>query len=81
MRTTSFIEKYELKIISLMRQIEEIEKKIERQEKIKSFCQKDPDSWLSSIVKLQSARIALGEAVGFLLEAGNKTLKRSRAVD
>jgi len=75
MKTTTNIEKYELQIMSLMKAVDEIKRKIEHQEKIKIFCRNDPDSLLSAVVKLQSARIALGEAVGFLLEAGNKTHK------
>ncbi len=73
MKTTTHIEKYELQIMSLMKTIDEIKRKIEHQEKIKVFCRNDPDSLLSAVVILQSARIALGEAVGFLLEAGNKS--------
>jgi hypothetical protein len=71
MKTTKTIEKYELKITSVMRDIQKIESMIHVKDGIKRFTEKNPEKIEKAIAKLREARKILNDAIGLLLESGN----------
>ena len=75
MRTSPLIERYELRIGRILNEIHELEKLIENQDGIRTFCKSNPDKVLGAVLKLQNAQINLHEAIDLLLQAGNKTQK------
>ena len=72
MNLTDKIQKYELKVYSIIKDIASLQADIERQEGIKYFCQQDPAKFKESIKKFKESQRALADAMGFLLLAGNK---------
>jgi hypothetical protein len=71
MKTTRAIEKYELKISSVMKKIQEIEKMIQVKDGITRFTEKNPEKIGETIAKLREARKILNDAIGLLLDSGN----------
>jgi phage-related protein len=71
MKTTSTIEKYELKISSAMKEIQEIEMMIQVKDGIKRFAEKNPEKIGEAVAKLREARKILNDAIGLLLDSGN----------
>jgi phage-related protein len=71
MKTTQTIEKYELRITSAMKKIQEIQSLIERRSKIMGFSFKNPDKITEAVAKLREARKNLNDAIGLLLDSGN----------
>ena len=69
---TRTIEKYQLYILSLIRQINEIEKLIENKENIRQFSKRHPDKVKKTILKLRGAKTMLYEAAKLLLDSGAK---------
>jgi hypothetical protein len=70
---TYFIEQYELKICSAIRQIMEVEKMIEQKKKIKTYSKKNPEKIVDAVIKLQNARFELENAMKCLLDAGDRS--------
>ena len=71
MKTTRTIEKYELRITSVIKEIQEIQRTLERRGGIKSFSEKNPEKIGEAIAKLTEARNILYDAIGLLLDSGN----------
>lgn len=71
MKTTKTIEKYELKITSVMKKIEEIEMMMRVKDGIKRFTVKNPDKIDEARAKLREAFKNLNDAIGLLLDSGN----------
>jgi len=71
MKTTRTIEKYELKISSVIKNIQEIQRTIEGRDGIKSFSEKNPEKIKEAVAKLMEARNILYDAIGLLLASGN----------
>ena len=69
--TTHVIEKYELKICSAIRQIDEIKKLIGSQKGIKRFAQQNPNKLGDAVRRLKNAQIELQLAIKCLLDSGN----------
>jgi hypothetical protein len=71
MKTTRTIEKYELRISSVIKKIQEIERTLEGRDGIKGFSEKNPEKIEEAVAKLREARNILYDAIGFLLDSGN----------
>ena len=71
MKTTRTIEKYELRISSVIKDIQEIQKTIEGRDGIKGFSEKNPEKIREAVAKLTEARNILYDAIGLLLDSGN----------
>lgn len=71
-KTSAVIEKYELRICSIINQITELEKMIESRKGIKRFSKDHPDKIINAVLKLQNAKAELYEAISLLLESGEK---------
>ena len=71
MKTTSTIEKYELRISSAIKEIQEIQRTLEGRDGIKGFSEKNPDKIEEAVAKLTEARKILFDAIGLLLDSGN----------
>ncbi len=72
MNITNKIQKYELKVYSIIKDIASLQTDIERREGIRSFCLQNPAKFKESIKKFKESQRALADAMGLLLEAGNK---------
>lgn len=64
------IEKYELKICSIINQITELEKMVESKKGVKKFSKINPDKLINAVLKLQKAKAELYQAIRLLLESG-----------
>lgn len=71
MKTTRTIEKYELRISSAIKEIQEIQKTLEGRDGIKGFTEKNPEKIEEAVAKLREARKILNDAIGLLLDSGN----------
>jgi hypothetical protein len=71
MKTTRTIEKYELRISSAIKEIQEIEKTLEGRDGIKGFSEKNSKKIEEAVAKLKEARKILYDAIGLLLDSGN----------
>jgi len=71
MKTTSTIEKYELRISSAIKEIQEIQRTLEGRDGIKGFSEKNPEKIGEAVAKLTEARNILNDAIGLLLDSGN----------
>ena len=71
MKTTRTIEKYELRISSFIKEIQEIQRTLEGRDGIKGFSEKNPEKIEEAVAKLTEARKILYDAIGLLLDSGN----------
>jgi len=71
MNTTGRIEKYELKISRLIREIQTIQGMIRRKEGISSFSRSHPEKIDEAVAKLTEAQKILYDSIGLLLDSGN----------
>lgn len=71
MKTTWKIEKYELRISSVIKEIQEIQRALEGRNGIKGFSDKNPEKIQEAVAKLTEARKILYDAIGLLLDSGN----------
>ena len=71
MKTTRTIEKYELRISSVIKEIQEIQRTLEGRDGIKGFSEKNPEKIQEAVAKLMEARKILYDAIGLLLDSGN----------
>ncbi len=76
MKTTITIEKYELRISSVIKKIQEIQGTLEGRTGIKGFSEKNPEKIEEAVAKLKEARKILNDAIGFLLDSGNTVKER-----
>ncbi len=67
MKTTITIEKYELKISSIIKKIQEIQMTLKGRDGIRGFSEKNPQKIEEAFVKLTEARKILYDAVELLL--------------
>ncbi len=58
-------------ITSVIKEIQEIQRTLERGGGVMSFSQKNPEKIGESIAKLTEVRIILNDAIGLLLDSGN----------
>lgn len=72
MKTTSTIEKYELRISFLINRIEEIKRLIKQRKGIKEYVSQHLEKVEIVIQKLVDSQKSLMDAVGLLLQTGNK---------
>lgn len=72
MKTTRTIEKFELKISGIMNDITSLQKEIARGEGIQGFIRVQPQKHQECLTKLAEAHRALFDAIGLLVEAGNR---------
>lgn len=67
---THTVEKYTLKICSIINQITAVEKLIEQRKKIRAYSLSDPDKIIiDTVLKLQNAKIELQKALDCLLSS------------
>lgn len=76
MNTTGRIEKYELKISKLIREIQTIQGMIQRKEGISSFSRSHPEKIDEAVAKMTEAQKVLYDSIGLLLESGNSKKTR-----
>ena len=71
MNTTGRIEKYEIKISAVIREIQEIQKLFQRRSGISSFSRRYPEKIDEAVAKMTEAQKLLYDAIGLLLNSGN----------
>jgi len=71
MNTTGRIEKYEIRISSVIREIQEIQKLFRRRSGISSFSRRYPEKLDEAVAKMTEAQKLLYDAIGLLLNSGN----------
>lgn len=71
MNTTGRIEKYELRISALIREIQEIQKLIQKRVGISSFSRSHPEKIDEAVLKMTEAQKILYDSIGLLLDSGN----------
>jgi hypothetical protein len=79
MKTTLTIEKYELRISAAMNLIGQIQKDLLRMNGIRSFSSVNPAKLKGALIKLGAAHKNLYDAIGLLLESGNKNKEAKKA--
>ena len=76
MNTTGRIEKYELKISSLIREIQKIQRLIQGRVGITSFSRRHPEKIGEAAAKMTEAQKLLYDAIGLLLDSGHSKKTR-----
>lgn len=67
MKTTITIERYELKISSLIKKIQQIQRTLEGRDGIRGFSEKNPKKIEEAVTKMTEARKSLDDAIGLLV--------------
>jgi hypothetical protein len=68
MKTTIKLERYELKINSLIKEIQKIQRTLEGRDGIRGFSEKNPQKIEEAVGKLTEARKILYDAIGLLVD-------------
>ena len=70
-KTTQTVENYELKICSIIKSIQEVERLVQNRKGIKQFSKENPDKIIEVMVNFRDAKMKLQAAIECLLAAGN----------
>ena len=71
MNTTGRIEKYELRIFAVIREIQEIQKLLKTRSGISQFSRRYPEKIDEAVLKMTEAQKLLYDSIGLLLNSGN----------
>ena len=71
MNTTGRVEKYEIRISSVIREIQEIQKLLQARSGISQFSRRYPEKIEEAVLKMTEAQKLLYDAIGLMLNSGN----------